>query len=533
MNNENPINDQLSEIKNVEIKDRKGISMVWLLPIIAVLIAGWLGYKAYSEIGPTVTISFKQATGIEAGKTKIKYKDVELGMVDDVFFNDDLSEVLITASFRKEAEQLLNENTRFWVVRPRIGASGISGLSTLLSGAYIEIEPGDGAATKQFTGLEAPPIVTADVKAKGRSFILHSDSIGSLDAGSPVYYQGIHAGEILSYEFSPDSDQIILQVFVGEPFHDLVKENARFWNVSGVEILADTDGVDIKTGSLQSILMGGIAFDSFGDKTVHSKVAKEGATFTLYQRYSEIADKQYDMKVPYVMFFSGSVRGLSVGAPVDFHGIKVGSVTDIQIVGDPETREIYVPVTIEIEPQRVQLLNNQHTERKPRDTIADLVRRGLKAQLQTGNLLTGQLFVELDFHPDVKTKLAGIEYYALQELPTIPTAIAEIKETITKLAADIRKMPLDKIAQNILETTQGMNHLVNDPDMKKLPHSTNAALVQAKQTLNTVDGAIAPDSPLQYDLATMLVEFREAALSIRILTNYLEQHPEALITGKK
>ena len=239
------------------------------------------------------------------------------------------------------------------------------------------------------------------------------------------------------------------------------------------------------------------------------------------------------MKVPYVMFFSGSVRGLSVGAPVDFHGIKVGSVTDIQIVGDPETREIYVPVTIEIEPQRVHLLNNKQNKRHPRDTIADLVRRGLKAQLQTGNLLTGQLFVELDFHPDVKTKLAGIEYYALQELPTIPTTITEIKETITNLAADIRKMPLDKIAQNILETTQGMNALVNDPDMKKLPHSTNAALVQAKQTLNTVDGAIAPDSPLQYDLATMLVEFREAALSIRILTNYLEQHPEALITGKK
>jgi paraquat-inducible protein B len=409
MNNENPINDQLSEIKNVEIKGRKSISMVWLLPIVAALIAGWLGYKAYSEKGPTVIISFNQATGIEAGKTKIKYKDVELGMVDDVVFNDDLSKVLITASFRTEANQLLNENTQFWVVRPRIGASGISGLSTLLSGPYIEMEPGDGAAKKQFTGLEEPPIVTADVKAKGRSFILHAESLGSLDAGSPIYYDGLHAGEILSYEFSPDSDQIKLQVFVGEPFHNLVKENTRFWNVSGVEVLADTNGIDIKTGSLQSILMGGIAFDSFGAKTMHSKIAKEGAAFTLYQRYGEIADKQYDMKIPYVMFFKGSVHGLSVGAPVDFRGIKVGSVTDIQIVGDPKTREIYIPVTIEIEPQRVHLLHKQ-TERHPRESIADLVRRGLKAQLQTGNLLTGQLYVGLDFHPDVETKLAGIEY---------------------------------------------------------------------------------------------------------------------------
>jgi paraquat-inducible protein B len=528
MNNENTIEDQLSEIKNVEMKDPKGISMVWLLPIVAALIAGWLGYKAYSEIGPTITISFKEATGIEAGKTKIKYKDVEVGTVDDVVLSDDLGGVLVTASLRNETRKHLNENTRFWVVRPRIGAGGISGLSTLLSGAYIEIEPGDGASKKQFIGLEVPPVITAEVK--GRTFILQSDSLGSLDAGSPIYYQGIRAGEILSYEFSPDSDQIILHVFVQDPFQDLVKENTRFWNVSGVEVEADTDGINIKTGSLQSIILGGIAFESYGDRTIHTKVADAGATFKLYQRYRDIADKQYDMKIRYVMFFKESVRGLSVGAPVDFRGIKVGTVTDIQIVSAPKTQDIYIPVTIVIEPQRVHLLHKG--KRKPRENIAKLVQRGLKAQLQTGNLLTGELYVGLDFHPETEIKLAGIEY-GHPELPTIPTAIAEVKETITKLAADIRKMPLDKIAQNILETTQGMNHLVNDPDMRKIPHSTNAALVQAEKTLHTVDGAIDPDSPLQYDLATMLVEFKAAAQSIRILSDYLEQHPETLIAGKK
>lgn len=528
MNNENTIEDRLSEIKNVEMKDPKGISMVWLLPIIAVLIAGWLGFKAYSEIGPTITISFKKATGIEAGKTKVKYKDVDVGMVDDVVISDDLSSVLVTASFRNEARKHLNENTRFWVVRPRIGAGGISGLSTLLSGAYIEVEPGDGASKKQFIGLEVPPVITAEVK--GRSFILHSASLGSLDAGSPIYYEGIRAGEILSYEFNPDSDKIILHVFVEDPFHDLVKENTRFWNVSGIEVLADTDGIDIKTGSLQSILMGGIAFESFGDKTIHTKIADADTIFTLYDRYRDIADKQYNIKIPYVMFFKGSVRGLSVGAPVDFRGIKIGSVTNIQIIGDPKTQDIYIPVTIAIEPQRVHLLDN--ATRNPRENIAKLVQRGLKAQLQTGNLLTGELYVDLDLHPEAEIKLAGIEY-GHPELPTIPTAIEEFKETITKLAADIRKMPLDKIAQNILETTQGMNALVNDPDMKKLPHSTNAALVQAEQTLSTVDNTIAADSPLQYDLANMLVEFKKAARSIRVLTDYLERHPEVLIAGKK
>ncbi len=531
MESKNKIDQSISDIDEVEMKERKGVSLVWMLPIVAVLIAGWLGYKAYSEKGPTVTISFKEATGIEAGKTKIKYKDVEVGLVSDVVLDNDLSKVLITAKFRKEAKQHLNENTRFWVVRPRVGASGVSGLGTLFSGAYIEVEPGDGAAVENFVGLKEPPIVKADVD--GREFIVIADELGSLHPGAPIYYRGIHAGEILGYDFLPDTEQIKLHAFIEAPFHNLVRTNSRFWNVSGFEMQVDANGIDVKTGSLQSILAGGIAFDTLSGTTQQVKLAEANSTFRLYDRYGETNEIQYDEKIPYVMFFSGSVRGLSVGAPVEFRGIKLGEVTDIHIMEDPESLEIYIPVTVELEPERIPYINGkQLVERSDEDVIGALVERGLKAQLQTGSMLTGQLFVDLEFHPNAEMKLARIEH-AHPELPTIPTTIAEIEEMITKVARNFQNLPLDEIGQNLLETTQGMNHLINDPDMKNIIHSTNETLVQATQTLESVDGIVAPDSALQYDLANMMVEFKEMAQSIRVLTNYLERHPEALIAGKK
>ncbi len=536
MNADNQLKQLVSEIESVEVEHRKGISMVWLLPIVAALIAGWLGYKAYTEKGPTVTISFKEATGIEAGKTKIKYKDIELGTVTDVALSEDLSEVLITAEFGREAAKHLNHGTRFWVVRPRVGASGISGLGTLFSGAYIEIEPGEGASQQHFTGLDEPPVVANDVP--GREFTLQTDDLGSLHAGAPIYYRGLHAGEVLDYLFSPDSGQISLQAFVEAPFDRLVKQNTRFWNISGVEVQAGADGFDIKTGSLQSILAGGIAFDSFGDQSQKTSVAEAGASFRLYTSFSDSFEQTFDLKIPYVMFFNGSVRGLQIGAPVEFRGIKIGRVTDINIVEDADSLEIYIPVTVEIEPERVSSLNGQHTDKSAEEIIAYLVERGLKAQLQTGSLLTGQLYVDMEFHPAIETRLSGINY-THPELPTIPTTFDEIEESVKQLVAEVKKLPIDDIAQIILQTTQGLNRLVNDPELRNVALSADATLLQAERTLaemqatmSTIDEVVAPDSALQYDLANMVVEIKSAAQSIRALTTYLERHPEALIAGK-
>lgn len=553
MSNQDLLEQQVSNFKKGKIKNNKGISIVWLLPIVALLIAIWLGYKAYSEKGVNVTISFKEAEGLEAGKTKIKYKDIEFGTVTNITLSNNLNEVLVTANFNNDAKKHLNENTRFWIARPRIGASGISGLNTLFSGVYIQIEPGDGINKKHFVGLDEPPVVASNVE--GRKFVLHTDNLGSLHAGAPIYHRGIHAGEILDYEFTPGSDQIKLNIFVEAPFHKQVRENTRFWDVSGIEMQAGADGFDIKTGTLQSLLAGGIAFDSFGDKTLKTNIAKSESIFKLYSRYSQTSEQVFDKKISYVMFFSGSVRGLSVGAPVEFRGIKLGEVIDVKIVENPKTLEIYIPVTIELEPERIPDLNGNHISKSVDEVINELVARGLKGQLQTGSLLTGQLYIDLEFHPAIETKLTGIEYHH-PELPTIPSTFSEIKETIAHLATDIQSLPLNDIAQNILETTQGLNSfvndtgldkvvhstnetlqglesLVNDPELKEIIHSTHATLDEAKHTLTTLDDAIAPDSKIRYELANTITEFRLAARSIRVLTDYLERHPEALLAGKK
>jgi paraquat-inducible protein B len=187
MNTENNHEPDLSNLPQAEVQRKKQISIVWLIPIVAVLIGGWLAYKGLSEKGPIVMISFESAEGLEAGKTKLRYKDVEIGLVESIRFNADLSRVLVTAELVKEAAPYLTENTRFWVVRPRVTASGVSGLGTIFSGAYIGMDPGkEGEPMRDFKGLEIPPVVTTGMP--GRDFLLRANTLGSLDIGAPVYY---------------------------------------------------------------------------------------------------------------------------------------------------------------------------------------------------------------------------------------------------------------------------------------------------------------------------------------------------------
>lgn len=253
---------EFNEVPEAEVRSRKrrfSISIVWLVPLIAVLIGGWLVFKAFSEKGPEISITFKSAEGLEAGKTKIRYKDVELGQISKIELSEDLSMVVVTAELVKQAESFLSVNTRFWVVRARVGVSGVSGLGTLFSGAYITLDPGEpGNITHHFKGLENPPLVTTDLP--GRHFLLKTESQGGLDIGSPVFYRKIQVGQVVAYELSENGQTIIFKVFINAPYHEYVYQNTRFWNASGINLKVDTQGVQLDTESLVSILIGGIAF---------------------------------------------------------------------------------------------------------------------------------------------------------------------------------------------------------------------------------------------------------------------------------
>ena len=405
------------EVSSPKVSQRSGPSIVWLVPIITLIVGGWLIVKTMSEQGPQATISFKTAEGIEVSKTKVKYKNVDIGVVEHIKFSDDFSNVILTVEFNKGSEKFLKRNTRFWVVKPQLSLRGASGLSTLISGAYIEIDPGPGAAQLHFVGLEKQPVIKAD--EQGKKIVLVTQKLGSIDVGSPIYYQGLLAGEVLGHELGNDHKSIYIHAFIKDPFDQLIRGNTNFWNVSGINVSVGADGFQVQTESMRSMIYGGIAFDT--PETLEQATTEiDNLVFTLHDSFDSIEENAYTKKIKFIVFFDSSVRGLNRGAPVEFKGIKVGSVLDIRLEFDAEDSSFRIPVLIEIEPQRIIEKGSPETE-SSYVTLNRLVERGLRARLQTGSLLTSQLYVELDMHPDTEIKLSG-EQMPFPELPTLATA---------------------------------------------------------------------------------------------------------------
>jgi len=549
MNAENNLEPDLSDLPQADVQQKRQISIVWLIPIVAVLIGGWLAYKGLSEKGPVVSITFESAEGLEAGKTQVKYKDVKLGQVETIRFNADLSRVIVSAELVKEAAPFLTENTRFWVVRPRVTSAGVSGLGTLFSGAYIGMDPGkEGAPARRFKGLEIPPVVTTGMP--GRNFLLRANSLGSLDIGAPVYYRQIKVGQTIGYDLDNDGRSLIIKIFVNAPHDKLVSANTRFWNASGLDLKLDAGGIKLNTESLVSIMMGGIAFDTPTSLETGGP-SQEGQEFRLYETRESIFERTFTEKEHYILHFEGSIRGLTVGAPVEFRGIKIGQVMDIKAVFNQETLTPQITVLIETEPQRWEILGKATMDDKTQ--MDKLVAKGLRAQLKTGSLLTGQLFVDWDFHPDAPPAL--VKYtQKFPELPTIPAPLQMIAARVSSLLSKIETVPIEKIGKDLEATLENVKNITASAELMQAVKALNQTLQetrefvqnlntnvapaitttldQAQQTLDSVAGTLGKDAPLQYEMRQALKELSDAARSLRILLEYLERHPDALIFGK-
>jgi paraquat-inducible protein B len=533
------------ELPEVEVKKRRGISLVWLIPLVAGAIAIWLGYTTLREKGPTITVVFEDAEGLEAGKTRVKYRDVDVGLVDQVALSDDLSHIVVTASLDRSVAPHMRAGTRFWIVRPRIGLGGISGLGTLLSGVFIEFDPGDGQPADDFVGLaEAPPITS---RVPGTQFVLRTDRLGSIGRGSPVYYHNIPVGQVLGYELAEDKQDLTVNIFVNAPNDQLVRPNSRFWNASGVDVALGAGGVEVSMESLQALLAGGIAFDT-PDIDRPGEPAAAATAFPLFASLRDVTEASYTERIRYLVEFDGSIRGLHAGAPVEFRGIRVGSVTDVQLQIDPAQDSVRIPVTLEIEPQRFGV-DLSAADTQPYATMAALVERGLRAQLKSGNLLTGELLVDLDFHP--KSPPAKLDRSgAYPEIPAVPAQLEALTASVTTVLSKLAALPLPELVDDLRRTVQGIDGLVTSPDTKSAVAALNQAavrlealigtldqrvgplFVQAQSTLAAADGVVGANSQVRYDLTALLKELTGAARSIRVFADYLERHPEALLRGK-
>jgi paraquat-inducible protein B len=535
MNEQSKKNEHYAGASEAVIREKKSFSLVWIVPIVALLIGGWLIYKAISEKGPEIVIVFETAEGLEAGKTKIKYKNVEIGKVTDIDLNKDLKNITVKAELKPTAKQYLTDKTRFWVVRARLRAGEISGLGTLMGGAYISIDPvTEGTPATTFTGLETPPIATAETE--GYHFTLKSEKLGSLDSGSPVYFRQIEVGQVESYKLDDDGQNVSIRIFIDSPHHQYVRKNTQFWNAGGIDFSVDANGLRVDTQSVVSMMIGGLAFDNPARNGNHDP-AENDDVFTLYNSHEEAAEDEYSVKHEWLLVFDGSVRGLAKGAPVEFKGIKLGKVLDINVKVDINSARIPISVLIEIEPERIapKIMSYEDSERK--EFLNSLIAKGLRAQLKSGNLLTGQLYVDLDFHPDEPAQKIDWKG-SYPKIPTIQAPLDEAFAVFKKLIDKLDKIPFQQIGEDLHSAIRDLDTMIKQTDALMKNLNTNVApemtatLEQAKKSLAAMEKIMSSDSPLSQDARQALEEFSGAARSMRILADYLERHPEALIYGK-
>ncbi len=519
---------------------RRRLSWIWLVPAVAVLGGLLLVLHAWLSAGPTATIAFRTAESLEAGKTQVRFKEVVVGVVERVALNADRSGVLATIRLNEDAADLLRDGTAFWVVRPRLTLNGVSGLGTLLSGAYIGVDPAgprkDGAhaaARSAFTGLETPPQVAQD--RSGKRYGLRANDLGSLEIGSPVYYRRVAVGEVIGYKLDSGGSGVTVEVFVDAPYDAYVNAGTRFWNAGGIDFTVDSRGLKVRSQSLLSVAIGGMAFETFDAR--ERPPAPPGTAFALFPN-EEAARAQPDGEPLRIrMRFDQSVRGLAVGAPIDAFGATLGQVDAIGLEFDNAAGLFYAVVSATVYPERlgrqtlgdVREYTGPDLSRPSGRLLTALVERGLRAQLRIGNLLTGQLYVALAVFPDAPPATFKME--EIPFLPTVPNNLDQLQQQISRIMTRLDKVPFDTIGVELGGLLRATSSLVRRLDTQLAP-AAQALLRDAGRSLAAVGNMLQPDGTLVGDADVAARELGRAARSLRDLSNYLQTRPEAVLRGR-
>lgn len=530
--------DKQSQPGHGEVQTRRwSVSLVWIVPIVAMLIGASLVVRSWMQEGPVISISFHTGEGLVPNKTQVKYRSVVIGEVLSVELAPDRRSVITKVQLSKEAESFARRGAQFWVVRPRIGIGGVSGVDTLLSGNFIGADSGDSKVSeKNFIGLESPPPITYG--EKGKRFMLSADDLGSLDIGSSIYYRKIPVGQVVSYALKADGKGVDIGIFVEAPYDAFVTQDTRFWNASGVDVAVDANGLRVNTESMSSILVGGLAFGS-PPHAGESAPAADLQVFELFGDRDTALAPPSGRPVYLSLRFDQSTRGLSVGAPVEFLGVEFGKVTSVQLDYDPAKQSFPFMVETVVYPKRLGPIHQKmlqlfhHTpedEAGTRDMVRTFIERGLRAQARSGNLITGQKYIALDFYPNA-APVAFKDTPQPYSIPTIPSNLERLQEQLQQVVDRISKLPLDRIANNLDGNLRELQSSLKQFNTQTLPGVTST-LAEVRQTLQAANAALASGSPQREQLSETLDDLDRTSRSLRDLSDYLSRHPESLIRGR-
>ncbi|MES2474963.1 MAG: MlaD family protein [Verrucomicrobiota bacterium] len=527
-----------------ELRAAQRWNIVWVVPILALLIGGWMIWKNFTSQGPVARVRFETAEGIEAGKTAIKCRSVRVGVVKRVVLDKDLSSVLVYLELDPDYDQLLRRGTQFWVVRPRVSGTEVTGLGTLLQGAYIELDPGkpEGEAKTLFKGRETPPATNRNIP--GRRLTLTAEKAGSLVAGSPIYYRGFEIGRIEGRTLDIETQRVIFNAFIRAEYSTLVKTNSRFWNTSGIDISAGADGFKVRTPSFQAMVSGGASF-GVPEGEPPGEPATDGTAFTLYSNEDEANGSSFNPSMKFLLLFDQSVRGLSKSAPVEFKGIPIGRVADISFDYLLSNNDSRIPVLVEIDPSLLRRDMAEMAGEPDMDFIASAVKRGLRATLKPGSLITGALFVDVNYYPDV----APAELGKVGELITIPTVPGGLENMITAFLEKLQSLPLEETMTKfgataeeasaalveIKQTAASTRKMLESSEFTQLPADLRASLAAFEKLSATFDKSVAsygPEGPVQGDMLRTLDELRAALRNLSSLTKSIDEKPNSLLFGR-
>lgn len=539
---------------------RRRLSWIWAIPLVTALIGAWLVWHTLDERGPLITVTFATAEGLTANQSKVRHKEVEMGSVERIDLSPDLKGVIVTIRMTKQAAPLVTDQAIFWVVKPRFFAGSVSGLQTVLSGAYIEIRPGAtrGAPKYAFVGEENPPVLRAD--AQGTTFRLTSPRIGSLSLGSPIFFRDQLVGEVLGWNIGEMAENVTILAFVRDPFDKYVRDATRFWNASGLSVELGAKGLQIHLESVRALLLGGIAFDT-PQEGLSTPLGQVNQTFPLHAS-KEAADSAIYFRSPTMAaIFHGSVLGLGPGAPVRLRGLTIGEVESVNLEYDSATDNVVAVARFFVEPNRIAA-SLARPDAPVLNRLAQLVQRGLRVKLDSGSLLTGSKTLSLDLYPNAQPATLSTRGGAIV-VPVIEGSgdpIASAAALMDKLGS----IPFDEIGRNLNDTLAGTSTLVNDPDFKavadvlretlrgvqgfiatlnrgvepvtqKLPALAthlDEALKRTDRLIASIEAGYGSNSQLNRDANRLMVQLSEAARSIRVLADLLARNPEALIRGR-